>query len=163
MPDVLRRPPEENPVTDPCAPFRRARALAAFVLALASAAAYGGPGSSGGNPSNVIASLKRNYQFVGPPPLVPKFSSATDSFDFGLAGYRLDVAVQPYDAALCGAVNVVKTVCAQPDGSTLVVFGDHATFHLRFTDTGIGAARLADVAAQISASFTPGAVSAAKP
>jgi hypothetical protein len=132
-----------------------ARQLTATVLTVVATSSLAGPGNSGGNPNTIVASPARNYVFQGPPPTAPKIDEHGDRYDFGLAGYSLDVTPRPYDPAQCAATNAVKTVCARGPTAAVVVFGDHRTFLVTVRDTGIGPARLGLLAPALIESFAP--------
>jgi hypothetical protein len=114
------------------------------------AAAFTGPGSSGGNPTVNIASPARGYIFAAPSPTGQKFTPDAEHYDFSLAGFMLDIRRRAYDPALCAATNPVKTVCDR----VVVVGRDRQTFELVFTDTGAGAVRMQQLSEQIIQSFT---------
>jgi hypothetical protein len=124
--------------------------------ALLPTVAFGGPGSSGGNPTMMITSTVKNYLFNAAAPTNQRFSDDADAFDFGLAGFTLQITSVPYDPSQCALTNKVKTTCTLSGGRILVVFGDQSTFLLRFNDTGVGAGRLGQISAEIVATFSQG-------
>ncbi len=90
-----------------------------------------GPGTSGGNPSAVIASIDKEYLFQMNWPSDVYVGQIEDLYTFAGLVSTIKVRQTPFDDNVCPASNAFKTVCIKAlPGSRIIhfVFSDLKTY-----------------------------------